>query len=40
MKLMKLNINNPLIRVMPKGEGTKLINKLKAQANTSSKGQN
>ena len=32
--------NNPLIRIMPKGKGKELVNRLKMQANASSKGQN
>ena len=32
--------NNPLIRIMPKGKGKILVNKLRMQANASSKGQN
>ncbi len=32
--------NQPLIRTMPKGKGKEFVNKLKAQSNTSHKGQN
>jgi ATP-dependent Lon protease len=32
--------NNPLVRVMPKGQGNLLLTKLRAQAKTSGKGQN